>query len=474
MNRLSVSSSLLLQGRFAFFSLIILLLSGCMLGPDYKKPQIKDLPKSFYKKIGISKSRSFQFNDPMYLKLQKIALKKNLSLKEALTQIRQARASYWFQQADRLPLLDIGLSAIESQISGAAFPGIPAQGRKTGYFSALADFSWELDFFGRRRRIVRAQEARFESSRAAKNDVKRLIIAELASTYLNLRTQQELLHLAKEIVRSRKKLVSYWQSLVTDGLAEPTQGYEANAQLNVAKATLPTYRQGVELAMFRIAVLLGKEPQSLVKMLKRNPNGFIDIDVALPASTPAKILHLRPDVLRATNELKASVEEIGASWADMFPRLVLQGTYSHEAVSFSNLREKQSEAYRTEPRLLWSVFNIPRAAFNVSSSKAVASQALIRYRATALTALEEAEGALVKLNTALKKREINQSIVEDRERIFLITADRRNLGLDTKEQELTARINYFDSEISLMQARHEVSLSVVEVFKAFGGFKKVT
>lgn len=452
--------------------LLVLLASGCTLGPDYQQPR-PPMPAQWQ-----AAAESGLTNEPVQIvrwwellgdtRLQSLverAVMANKDLKAAEARIRQARALWRAAGAAAWPAVDASGSYARTHASDNG----PSAGTKDqDLFQAGFDAGWELDLFGGVRRSAEAAAARVQAAQEDRRDVLVSLVAEVAANYLTLRGSQGRLAIARENIRTERDTVDLTQGRFAAGLGSKLSVVQAEALLAGTQARVPGLEASIRKAIYRLGVLLGSEPETLLAELKP----AADIPAAppeVPVGLPSDLLRRRPDIRRAERILAAATADIGVATADLFPHFSLSGALGLQSTTAADLLERQSLFWSFGPTLRWPVFDAGKARAAIQVQTARQEEALALYEKTVLGSLEEAESAMVSYAKA-------RSASEALGRALATTRQSADIALELYQKGLVDFLNVLQSQQALyqvqdqfVQSRQDVSTAFVALFKALGG-----
>ena len=329
--------------------LLLLLLGGCAVGPNYHRPETP-VPENWVEvSDGITAApiNVIQwwtvFHDLQLDSLVDRALRSNKSLQLAEARILQARAQRIVAGATGLPMLDASGSYTRFQRSNNAFS--LASGGTTGtttgtssssflargdLFQAGLDASWEIDVFGGVRRAVEAANADIGAAQEDFRDTLVTLLGEVATNYFQLRGNQRRIAVAVENIDIQRKTVELTQGRFQAGLASRLEVAQAEALLATTESQIPPLETTVRQSIHQLGVLLGSEPEALLPELSP-PRAMPPAPPEVPAGLPSDLLRRRPDIRRSERQLAAATAQIGVAVADLFPKLSLTGSYGFQS-----------------------------------------------------------------------------------------------------------------------------------------------
>jgi NodT family efflux transporter outer membrane factor (OMF) lipoprotein len=453
---------------------IVLSLTGCApVGPNYT-PVTPRAPEKWHAEIqsGLRAGHlDFEtlahwwmtLNDPELTSLVERAVKGNLTLKDAQSRLREARALRGISKAGLFPTLDAGASVTKARSSEN---GVARTDGKL--YAAGFDASWELDIFGGIRRAAEAARANLEATRADLHNVLISLLAEVALNYIDVRTYQARLSAARANIKTQQKTYELNRSRYEAGISDELVVQQALYSLERSRSEIPTLQVGLEAAKNRLAVLLGENPGALhqeLEAIKPIPVPPITVAVGVPAET----LRNRPDIRRAERNLAAQSARVGVATADLYPKLQLFGSIGLESVSSEDFLKWSSRTWSFGPNISWNVFDAGAIRQNIKVQTARQEQALIQYESAVLNAQEEVENILVAFAKEQRRREFLARATEAARQADLLAKDRYRAGLVDFNNVLSAQLSLLSFQDQLVQSDGAVTTNLVRLYKALGG-----
>jgi NodT family efflux transporter outer membrane factor (OMF) lipoprotein len=451
-------------------AVVLALLAGCAVGPDYERPPAT-APAGWGEKADTSTADLSRwwtlFGDAALDGLIERALAANPDLRVATARVREARALVGVAQGGLLPEVDAGGSYARNRTSEnvATFPGID---RYESFYRAGFDAAWEIDLFGGARRAIEAARADYEGAVETHRAVQVSLLAEVARNYVALRGSRRLLAVLRGNVESASSTVDLVRARLQAGVATAFDVARAEAQLASARAQLPSVEAAAKQSIHRLGVLLGRDPQGVAAELA----GEAPIPVPparVVVGLPSDLLRRRPDVRAAERQLAAATARVGEATAELYPKISLTAAFGLESLHAGDFFEAAGRAWSLGPAVRWPLFAGGRLRAAVAAADARAGQALALYEKSVLAALEEVENALV---AYLREWDRHQALEE------AVAADRRATGLavDVYRRGLASFLDVLEAERTLFAAEAElarsdaaVSLDLVALYKSLGG-----
>src|SRR5713226_3306586 len=377
-------------------------LSGCAVGPNYKRPQTSvansfaNAPTNAVSPDEAALAAWWKgFNDARLDSLVDRAITNNHDLRIATANLKEARALRRLTTFDLAPTVQANAGYANSLLSkAAALPGTPRVAREMELYDASFDATWELDLFGRVRRSVQAASAQVGSVEATRFDMLVSVIAEVARNYFELRGVQNQLAVARKNADVQTETLKITQSRLDGGRGTDFDVSRSRSLLNLTLSTIPPLEAAIQKTIYRIAVLTGRQPTALTEQLS-TPEPLPSAMPALAPGNPGELLRRRPDIRAAERSLAAATANIGVATADLFPRVTFVGTIGLQADTFGGLGKNGADTWNFGPRITWAALDLGHVQARIKAAGARSEASLASYERTVLAALEETEGALV-------------------------------------------------------------------------------
>jgi len=458
----------------ALIALLVLAagLAGCAVGPNYKQPATPAAPQFAGAQGGPYSAADAQgkfwteFGDDTLNRLVDQALEANHDLRIALGRLVEARAIRREARFDLAPTVTAAGGYTKERFAAVDSPtGGPFNGR---FYDAGFDAFWELDLFGRVRRSVEAQTAEVQGAEAGLRDAQVSVTAEVARTYFELRGAQAQLAVARRNVDNQRETLKLAETRLEAGRSTELDTSRAGSQLSSTLATIGPLEAQVARAIHRLAVLTGRQPNSLDDLLVP-ARELPDLPQISAVGDPAGLLRRRPDIRVAERELAASTARVGVAVGDLFPKVTFNGSFTYAGTEPASLGSSASRGYVIGPGISWAAFDLGRVQARIAQSHARADVALAGYEQTVLRALEETENALV---THARTRESLKDAADAARQSLTaaqIARTRYEGGLVDFLEVLDAERTQLAAEDRLAQSRTEAATSLIAVYKALGG-----
>ncbi|MEW6269092.1 MAG: efflux transporter outer membrane subunit [Thermodesulfobacteriota bacterium] len=448
------------------------LLAACTVGPDYVRPE-PPLPPAWHTGVqdvalepGAPVGRWWdEFGDPELTSLVERAARANLDLVEAAGRVAEAQALYGATASAQFPALDAEADVLRQRSSvNALFPG----GDEDTLYQIGVSASWEVDLFGRVRRAVESAGASVEASDEDRRAVLVAVMAEVARSYLDARTLQRRLAVARSNLDSQGQIVELTRIRFEGGIASSLDVAQAESVHASTRTIIPPFEAALAQQLNRLSVLLGENPGGIAAELAQ-PAPIPAPPATLTVALPADVVRQRPDVRRAERDLAAQTARIGVATGDLYPRLTLLGTFGFDATKAADLFQGPSRAYSVGPAVTWNVFDAGRIRSLIGAEEARTAQALARYEQTILLALEEVENALVAFGRLREEREATLDAIDAASLSLELSTALYKDGVADFQNVLDAQRTVLQFEDQLARVDGALVQSLVQLYRALGG-----
>lgn len=407
------------------------------------------------------------FDDQTLNKIIEELAENNLDLRIAKARIDQARALQGTEKSDLFPTLDLSLSGNKIGTSHNTFGGTGAAYENYG---SLLDASWEIDLFGKNRYKQDAARARTEMFEASYNNVMVTMIAEVATNYMNLRTYQNRLAIARQIMETQYRSYEIVASQNENGLTNDTTRLKNKVLLENARAAIPLLKSEIKVIRNRIAVLLGKNPRTTeLNFLFSRKDTVPETSIKLAIGIPADTIRKRPDINMAERKMASEIARVGQKRAELYPSLKLGGTIGLEALTTGSLFEYASNIFGLSSALEWNIFDSGKIRQNLKYQKAVKEESAIAYEKTVINALAEVQNGITRFtNEKIREHNLKQAF-EATEKTADIAKSAYTSGTKNFNHYLAARLENLTSKDQLLMSRSKAAIELINLYKALGG-----
>ncbi|WP_395349306.1 efflux transporter outer membrane subunit [Variovorax sp. UC122_21] len=447
-----------------------LLLAGCAVGPRYAAPETSPVTiaapeRHLFAPDAVQRDWWRQLEDAQLDALIERALAANHDIRIAQARLLEARAVQDEAELDRWPTVTMGASKTRSIAQGN---GVPAEARTLAESSRLGfDAGWEIDLFGRLRRLDEAASARAEAQAADLEQARIVVVAELARNYYEMRGAEQRLAVTQRTLQSLRDSLRVTEAQV--GIGRGLAGDLASARANLAstEAQLPLFETARRQAAHRVAVLAALQPAELEPMLAPRPLQVLA--KRLPVGDLGDLLRRRPDVLRAERGLAASTADVGAATATLYPRLDIGGFLGFVALRGSDLGSGSSRAFSLTPGLSWPALRLGSVRAQLRGAQARAQGERAAYEQTVLRAIEDVENALTGYGQNQQRLQSLVRASEQSARAAELAAVRYREGAAPYLSVLDAQRTLLRAQDAVAEAETASYTSLVALYKAVGG-----
>jgi multidrug efflux system outer membrane protein len=476
----SYGASLLLSSAVA-----IIFLASCSVGPNYKRPSA-DVPAMYrgataaptidssanppanggatnnpVASLGDEKWWEV-FQDQELQNLIRTALKNNYDVRIAATRVFQARAQLGITRADQLPSLGVGgnITSIRNPTIGP----IPSYELTNGQLTANA--AWNLDFWGKYRRATEAARANLLANEWAQKAVMATLVADLASSYFQLRQLDLELEISKRTLNSRQDSLDLTKTLEQHGINSLLDVRQSEQLVYTAAAEVPDLERQIAQQENAISILLGKNPDDVPRGLKLTDEPH---SPEVPVGLPSALLERRPDVREAEANLIAANAQIGVARAAYFPQISLTATAGYESSALTNLFSGPAGIWNMVGSFTQPIFEGGRLKSNVQLAEAQRDQLLLTYQQTIQGAFRDVSNALVAYRKYREFRIQQEHLVDSAQDAAHLSETRFKAGTADYLEVLTNETNSFSAELNLAQAQGNELTALVQLYQALGG-----
>jgi NodT family efflux transporter outer membrane factor (OMF) lipoprotein len=454
-----------MKAKVLISTTLVLLTSGCTVGPNYQSPRVK-APDQWGAPLagGMTSHDTLTggwwtgFNDPKLTSLITRAAETNLDLRIAEARVRQARAQYGMARADNWPTVN----------ASGSYSRQKQKNITSNVYEAGFDASWEIDLFGGERRAIEAATADLAAMEYGRRDVLVTLFSEVARNYVQARGTQRQLAILREQIGAQTETVTITRNRVRNGSATDLDLQRALAQLTSLQSQVPALETAILVSAHRLGVLLGQNPDALKEELS-DAAPIPASPPVIPVGLPSDLLLRRPDVLQAERKLAAETARIGQTKADLFPRFFLTGAASQNSSKASSFFDSNSTIWSIGPSVQWRIFDASRVRASIQAQTAVQDQAALSYRQVILTSLEDVENALVAYAKEQEHRRLLDQTVAANQAAVDIAQKLYSNGLGKYLDLLDAQRSLYTSQDALVQSECGVSLNLIILYKALGG-----
>ena len=458
--------------RLIALSLIMLLASGCAVGPNYKRPSVT-VPGTYRGAIPQEATQpaaeSFGdqkwwevFQDPQLQDLIHTALQQNYDVRIAATRILQAQAQVGITRADQLPTISGGVEAVNQRSARSKF--FPAF--ETSSNQVDLSLAWELDFWGKYRRATESARANLLATQWARQAVVSTLVSDVAAAYFQLRELDLELEISRRTLASRRDSLQLTQTLASGGATSMLDVRQAEQLVFTAAETIPDLERRIEQQENFLSILLGNNPGPITRGTKLTEQPHAP---EIPVGLPSSLLERRPDIRQAEAQLIAANAQIGVAKAAYFPQITLTASGGYQSSALTSLFTGPAGLWNFGGSLVQPIFTGGRIRSNVKFTEARQQEAALIYQQTIQQAFRGVSDALVEYRKDREFREQQEQLTFSAQDAARLSETRYRGGATSYLEVLTNETNYFDAELGLAQAQLNELLGLVRIYRNLGG-----
>ena len=449
-----------------------LLLAGCLVGPNYKRPQV-EAPGVYRGDSQSALAPSSEplgeekwwevFQDPVLQQLIRTALEQNFDLRIAASRVLQAQAQLGITRANQFPTVSAGAQALSERNPkiSSSFPSYEANAGEVDLAVV-----WNLDFWGKYRRQTEAARASLLASQWGQRAVLASVVSNVATAYFTLRELDLALDVSTKTLAARQDSMRLTTVLAKNGSASALDLRQSEQLVYTAAETIPDLERQIALQENSISILLGRNPGPIPRgrRLTEQPNPPV-----IPVGLPSELLERRPDIREAEETLVAANAQIGVAKAAFFPSISLTGIAGYESFALNNLFTHSQRLWNGAASLTQPIFAGGALRAGKRLAEAQEQEMLLTYQQTIMNAFQEVSNSLTAYQKGREFREQQELLTaaaDDADRLSKILYQH---GGTSYLQVLTSENNDFSAELNLAQAQLNERLALVQLYNALGG-----
>jgi multidrug efflux system outer membrane protein len=449
----------------------VLILAGCAVGPNYQRTNVNS-PDQFRDITEVISTNSFAdlpwwgvFKDPTLQQLIRVALTNNYDLRIVLTRMDQARALQMQARSQFLPQVDYQGEASRGRNTYLTSP-TPNGGHTMNSFLGGIEAVWEIDLWGRVRRMNEAARANFMATQEGRRSVMISVVSGVARAYFELLELDARLGISKRTRDSYERTFRLFDDQHSAGLASNLELSRAKLALRTVSANIPEIERQIALKENEINTLLGHNPGPVPRTSTLLAQ---ELPVIIPVGLPSELLERRPDVRMAEQKVREANADVGVAVGDFFPRIGLTALYGGTSSELHNLTSSGANMWSVAASAAGPLFTGGRLKGRYRQAKATWEEVKLQYEDTTLSAFREVSDALI------SHRRFNEEQVEQADAVnagrdaVAVATDRYKEGKASYYEVLEAQQQLFPAENTLSQIEVGRRLAVVQLYKALGG-----
>lgn len=453
------------------FFLIIVFSAGCSVGPNFKKPVVSDMPGGFMEQGVATQQLTIAdlpwwdlFDDDILHDLVQAALTNNYDLRLAVKRVEEYRAIAAQARAQFFPQIDYQGNLERDR---NAFNGQPVlgTGETDNPMVLAATAAWEVDLWGRVRRLNEAARAQLMATDEARRGIMLTLVCNVAQSYF------ELLELDLELAIARRTTVSFQESLdifslrLASGAASRLETSRAEAALASTAATIPDLERRIVIKENQINLLLGRNPG---RVPRNRTLAQQDTPPEVPGGIPSDLLRRRPDIRQSEQVLRAANAQIGVAIAECFPKIGLTALFGRASPDLDSFN-RDAMAWNIGGNMTGPIFEGGARLAQIRQARAQCEEAAIVYESTVRTAFQDVANALI---TRIKLEDMftqQARCVRCYADAVSVSRDRYIAGKASYYEVLEAQQELFPAENKLAQVQLNRLVVIVQLYKALGG-----
>jgi NodT family efflux transporter outer membrane factor (OMF) lipoprotein len=452
---------------------LLLFLAACTVGPNYRRPSLA-VPNQHRGDAAPAAASLADtkwpdlFPDDTLKQLISTALAHNFDIELASERVEEARARYRIAGTSQYPFVYAGVqaAAVRTSTIGASVQSVPGSSTDATYTQTGAALSWELDLWGRIRRLKESARAEYLATEEARRGVTVSLVGDVAGNYFTLRERD----LELQIARSTRDIADRNLQLVRmrhdQGTATGVDVHQAEQFLYLATVQIASVEGDVGQVENALNLLLGNLPADIAR--GRPIESFVLLP-QLPAGLPSSLIERRPDIREAEQQLISANAQIGVAKAYYFPQITLTGVLGVQSRALTQLFTGPASYWTLSPNALLPIFTAGQVRVAVRLSEARRREMLTAYRKTVYNAFREVSDALIRYDRTREERGQQDHLVEALRETTRLATRRYQGGVDSYLQVLSAERDLFQAQLAQAKLRLQELLAFVDLYRALGG-----
>jgi multidrug efflux system outer membrane protein len=453
------------------FLLILVLLSGCAVGPNYRRPAV-DVPTDYRAAMPVPAAPASSlgnekwwdvFQDPVLVELIHTALRQNYDVRIAATRVLEAQDQLGITRANQFPSAAVG-AGLSSEQNPKVTNLFPPYQVNEGQLSLSV--IWNLDFWGKYRRQTEAARAQLLATEWGQRGVISSLVSNVATAYFQLRALDSQMDIAQRTLASRQQSLQLTQVLARNGSSSDLDVSQSEQLVYTASETIPDLERQIEQQENQLSILLGENPGPIARgrTLTEQP-----VPDAVPAGLPSELLEQRPDVHEAEEIIVAANAQIGVAKAAFLPSISLTGTGGLESNALNSFIKASSESWLAAFSVAQPVFEGGALRSQLRLTRAQYQEAVLTYQQTLQNAFEQVSNGLIAYQKYRDFRGQQELLTQAAQRSDQLSSVLYQNGGASYLQVLTNETNYFSAELNLVDAQLNERLALVQLYQSLGG-----
>ncbi len=444
--------------------------NGFKVGPNYSEPAVRVADQ--YSEFASPRINTAEvvdpnwwsvFDDPVLNELIAHVLQENLSLKQAICRIEEARAIRNIQAANIFPQRNTTTGSYSRNQNNSLGPPV-----STNRWNVAFNSSWELDLWGKIRRNITAANANLDSTVKDYDFLVVTLIGDVASLYIQIRSAEERIELAKKNVKSFEGSLRIAKTQKDEGVASPLDVVQAETNLLATQAIIPRLEFIRRQSLNALTVLLGIPPSDITE-LDGGYGKLPRIPTEVVVGIPAELVTRRPDIRAAERALHASFEAIGIAEAELYPTFSISGNLGYQAPTFRNLFASQSYIAGVTPSFSWNVLNFGRIRNQIKANEAFFQQVQWDFQNRVLQAQQEVETSMFEFIKLHEEYELNAKNEKAAKESARIAVEQFIAGDVDFGRVFVVQSNLVQAQDQLVANRASIALALINTYRSLGG-----
>ncbi len=448
----------------ATFSLFLVMISGCAVGPDYKRPElfVDDVFQSVegYQNNDNSALMGWQqaYQDPVLNNLIAIALAQNYDLAIAISRVKEANALANVTESNFYPSL--GLLVQSKRVSEGSNNEFDDTQELKG------QLNWQLDLFGYNQRASEAAWAELAALGQARYVIEINLVAEVAATYFALLDLQEKIKLSKSTVSLRTRALHIAQLRKSNGMVSGLDVQQAEVELQSAKVTIPNLELEYLQTLNRLKLLVADEHVNISGSINLTDQA---LPVSIPIGIPSQVLMRRPDVLQVEAQLHSATANVGMATANLFPKITLTSEFGFESSQLSSLLSGDSSYWELLGGITQPLFNAGQLRNELTAAEERAYQASLAYKNVIMSAFLTVSNQLKAFKSSETIYVAQQNLLNAATAYEKLARIRYRNGVASSLDLMDAQRKLFEAQLSFSSAKKQRLVSFVNLYRELGG-----
>jgi len=451
-------------------AIVFLVLTGCMVGPKYKRPPVTVpdtyrgvAPEAGSQAASLGDEKWWEvFQDPQLQGLIREALSQNYDVRIAATRVLQAQAVLGITRADQFPTITGGALSSNERLPATrvtpAFETSPSQ--------VNLSLFWELDFWGKYRRATEAARANLLATEWGQKAVMSSLVSNVASAYFQLLELDSEMEISRSTLVSRKESLRLVEVRAKGGATSMLDVRQSELLVYTAAGTIPDLERRIEQQENLISVLLGKNPAPVTRGKPLVESATLP---TVPAGLPSSLLERRPDIQSSEQQLVAANARIGIAKAAYFPQITLTAVGGYQSSALTNLFTGPAGLWNVGGQLVQPIFTGGRIRSNVRLTEAQKQEEVLAYQQSIQQAFREVSDSLVAYRKNQEFRAQQELLTNSAQDATRLSDMRYRGGVTSYLEVLDSDTRYFDAQLGLAQAQLNERLALVQLYNALGG-----